>query len=57
MRRLGKRCASHANVKHHNETKANCMIVRVIGCGKAFRIDFDDVFVSADVKYQTTLSV
>lgn len=36
---------------HHVETKANCMRVRVIGLGKAFRMDLDEVFVSADDMY------
>jgi hypothetical protein len=39
---------------HQNETKANCTIDRVIGFGKAIRIDLEEVFVSADVKYQIT---
>jgi hypothetical protein len=29
-------------------------MVRVIGIGRAFKIDFDDVFVRAEVKYQMT---
>jgi hypothetical protein len=29
------------------------MIVRVMGIGRAFRMDFEDVFVSAEVRYQT----
>jgi hypothetical protein len=28
------------------------MIVNVMGIGRAFRIDFEDVFVSAEVMYQ-----
>ena len=50
---------SHGNIferydssKHHIDTNANCTIVRVIGFGSAFRMDFDDVFVSAEVMYQ-----
>ena len=43
----------YTNTKHHIDTKANWIIVRVIGCGRAFRIDFDDVCVMAEVMYQT----
>lgn len=43
----------YTNTRHHIETKANCTIVRVIGFGRAFRIDFDEVFVTAEVRYQT----
>jgi hypothetical protein len=30
------------------------MIVNVIGIGRAFKMDFEDVFVRAEVKYQIT---
>lgn len=42
----------YTNTKHHIDTKANCTTVRVMGLGKAFRIDFDEVFVTAEVMYQ-----
>ena len=51
--RLGKSVDIYAKNRHHPETKANCMIVRVIGLGKALRIDFDEVLVKAELKYQT----
>ena len=35
------------------DTKANWTRVRVIGLGKAFKIDFDEVFVRAELVYQT----
>lgn len=41
-----------ANVKHHDDTQANCTIVRVIGFGKAFNIVLEDVLVRAEVMYQ-----
>lgn len=52
--RLGKTSARYAKRMHHRETKANCTIVRVTGCGNAMRIDFEDVFVRAEVRYQMT---
>lgn len=55
--RPGNMFARDANIKHHDETDANCIIVSVTGCGKALRIDFDEVFVNADVIYQTIQSV
>ena len=42
----------YTNTKHHIDTKANCTTVRVMGLGKAFKIDFDEVFVTAEVMYQ-----
>jgi len=48
--------ARPVNIRHHIETDANCTIVRVAGLGSAFRIDFDDVFVRAEVRYQTMQS-
>lgn len=41
---------SSENIK----TKANWMRVSVTGCGKALRIDFDEVFESAEVRYLET---
>jgi len=43
--------ASHVSIKHQSETEANCAIVRVTGLGKALRIDFEEVFVRAEVMY------
>ena len=51
--RRGNRRASHARKRHQPETKANCMIVSVIGLGKALRMDLEDVLVKAELKYQT----
>lgn len=45
-----------ASMKHHDDTQANCTIVRVIGFGKAFSILLDEVFVSAEVIYHTMQS-
>lgn len=39
--------------RHHVDTKPNCTVVSVTGCGRAFKIDFDEVFVVADVVYHT----
>lgn len=50
--RRGKMRASHAKKRHQPETKANCMIVSVIGLGKALSIDFEEVLVKAELKYQ-----
>lgn len=47
----GKTADRFANNRHHIETNANCTIVRVIGLGRAFNIDLDDVFVVAEVVY------
>jgi hypothetical protein len=52
----GNREARYAEKMHQKETKANCTIDRVIGFENAFRIDFEEVFVRAEVKYQTTNS-
>jgi hypothetical protein len=43
-------------MKHHSETDANWMIVRVAGFGKAFKIDLEEVLVKAEVRYQTIQS-
>lgn len=50
--KAGYTLANHANTKHHDETKANCMRVRVTGFGKALRIALEEVFDIADVVYQ-----
>ena len=42
---------------HQNETNPNWTIDKVIGFEKAFRIDLDEVFVRAEVRYQTTKSI
>lgn len=52
----GKRCARDAKKRHHPETKANCIIVRVIGFGKALSMDLEEVLVKAELKYQTRQS-
>lgn len=55
--RAGNNVERYASVRHHIETKANWTIVRVIGFGRAFRMDLDDVFVRAEVMYQTRQSI
>ena len=52
VRSCGKMRARDANSIHHAETKANCMMVRVIGLGKELRIDLEEVLVRAELKYQ-----
>ena len=49
--RGGKTLARKAKNIHQPETKANCMMVSVIGFGLAFRIDLEDVLVSAELMY------
>lgn len=49
----GKVRARPAEMMHQAETKANCMMVKVTGFGYTVRIDFEDVFVRAELKYQT----
>lgn len=58
--RTGTLCCNHGitvdrytNTRHQIETNANWTIVSVIGIGKAFRMDLEDVFVRAEVKYHT----
>ena len=51
--RRGNRRARYAKKRHQPETKANWIIVRVIGLGNAFSIDLDEVLVKAELKYQT----
>jgi len=55
--RGGYRWARKEKKMHHEETKANCMSVRVIGLGKAFRIDLEEVFVRADDRYHMRHSI
>lgn len=50
--RRGKRRARDAKNRHHPETKANCIIVRVIGLGKALSMDLEEVLVKAELRYQ-----
>ncbi len=52
----GKIVARLARTRHQKKTEANWMIVRVAGLGKAFKIDLEDVFVSAEVMYQAIQS-
>lgn len=49
--RDGKISASDAEIRHHPDTDANWRMVRVAGLGKAFNIDFEDVFVNAEDMY------
>jgi hypothetical protein len=45
--------ASQERAKHHSETKANWMMVRVTGLGKVLRIWPAEVFASVETPYQT----
>jgi hypothetical protein len=54
--RVGKMEAMYARIRHHIETEANCMMVRVTGCGSAVRMDFEDVLVKAEVMYHAMQS-
>ena len=47
----GYNLAKYAKNIHQVETKANWISVRVIGFGKALRIDLEEVLVNAEVKY------
>jgi hypothetical protein len=49
--------AAAASTRHHPETKANCTVVRVTGCGSAVRMAFDDMLVKMEVMYQTPQSI
>lgn len=42
----------YTSKRQDNGTNANCTIVRVTGFGRAFKMDFEDVFVTAEVMYQ-----
>ena len=53
MGSIGKIVDSHEKHIQREETKANWIKVRVAGLGKAFRMAFEEVFVSALDKYQT----
>ena len=53
-RSVGNRTASQAQRTQYEETKANCIRVRVAGWSKAFKMDFEDVLVSADDAYHST---
>lgn len=50
--RAGNSVERYDSSRHHIDTKANWTIVRVMGFGRAFKIDLDEVFVSAEVMYQ-----
>jgi len=47
----------YTSSRHQTDTKANWIMVKVIGIGRAFKMDFEDVFVRAEVKYQITHKV
>ena len=49
--------AAAASSKHHPDTKANCTVVSVTGCGSAVRIAFEDMLVKIDVMYHTPQSI
>jgi hypothetical protein len=52
--RFGKTEASHEKNMQYDATKANWMRVSVAGLSKAFKMDFEDVLVSADDVYHRT---
>ena len=52
LRIMGEMRAMCAKKTHQRETKANWTIVKVIGLGYAFSMDFEDVLVNAELKYQ-----
>jgi hypothetical protein len=49
--------AAAASTRHHPDTKANCTVVRVTGCGSAVRMAFEDMLVKMEVMYQTAQSI
>jgi hypothetical protein len=51
--RAGNTEASHEKNRQNEATNPNCIRVRVAGFGKAFRMDFEEVFVRALDIYQT----
>ena len=55
--RLGNILASHEKKRQNDATNANCIRVRVAGLGNAFKIDFEEVFVKAEEKYQIIQSI
>lgn len=57
LRKGGNTEANQARIKHHVETEANWAMVSVTGRLNALRIDFDEVFVRAEVMYQMIQSV
>jgi hypothetical protein len=52
LRTLAYRLANQDRKMHQNETRKNCIIVSVIGFGKAVRMAFEDVFVKIDAANQ-----
>jgi hypothetical protein len=55
--RLGNILASQEKKRQNDATKANCTRVSVAGFWKAFKMDFEDVLVSAEKKYQMIQSI
>jgi hypothetical protein len=55
--RAGTTVDSHEKKRQYDATNANWMRVSVAGFRKAFRIDFDEVFVNAEEKYHTRHSI
>ena len=54
--RSGKTDATCAKMRHQIETEANCANVNVTGFGKAVKMDFEEVFVRAEVMYHAMQS-
>jgi hypothetical protein len=52
LRILGFRLANQDKKRHQKETRKNCMIVSVMGRGRAVRMAFEDVFVRIDAENQ-----
>jgi len=53
----GNLLASQEKRRQNDETNPNWISVRVAGFGKAMSMDFEDVFVNADERYQIMQSV
>jgi hypothetical protein len=51
VRKIGNKVAIHAINIHSDDTKANWTNVKVAGLSKAIKMDFEEVFVSADEAY------
>jgi hypothetical protein len=52
LRRIGKLLARLLSKMHQEETKTNCMMVRVTGLGKANKTCFEEVLDITEAKYQ-----
>ena len=57
LRTLAFRFANHDRKMHQNETRKNCITVRVTGFGRAVKMAFEDVFVRIDAENQAAQSI